>query len=74
MEFGTFSFTIFWGSIKNVFRSPHTHTNNFSGGYKKVFRPPPKFIYFQAKHKKWILKADYFENKIGHGWWAIQKC
>ena len=20
------------------------------------------------------FKADHFEKKIGHGWWAIQKC
>ena len=89
MEFGTFSFTILGGGIKR-FRPP-THTNNFSGGIKK-FLDPPKFIYLQTKHKKWIfsatthltrkrfifpgryLKADHFERKIGHGWWAIQKC
>ena len=79
MEFGTFSFTIFWGGIKKFLDPSPTHTNNF-GGIKK-FLDPPKFIYLQTKHKKWIfsatvdmtrkrfifpgryLKVDHFEKK-----------
>ena len=86
MAFGTFSFTVFEEGYKKFLDPPHT--NNLGG--IKVFRPPPqnlqtkhkKWIYSATVHltrKRFIfpgryLKADHFENKIGHGWWAIQKC
>ena len=87
MEFGTFSFTIL-GGIKKFLDIP-PHTNNFWGVLKKFLDPPnlqtkhKKWIFSATIHltrKRFIfpgryLKADHFEEKkIGHGWWAIQKC
>ena len=45
----------------------------FGGGYKKVFRLLPKTHTLTIYNGRY-LKADHFEKKIGHGWWAIQKC
>ena len=61
--------------------------NDWGGGgwwslfYKYLQTKHKKWIFSATIHltrKKFIfpgryLKADHFE-KIGHGWWAIQKC
>ena len=89
MEFGTLFYNLV-GDIKKFLEPPkNTHTNNF-GGYKMFLEPPQiylqtkhrKWIFSATIHltrKRLIfpgryLKADHFGKKIGHEWWATQKC
>ena len=53
------------------------------GGFNKYLQTKHKKWIFSATihltRKEFIfpgryLKADHLEKKIGHGWWAIQKC
>ena len=73
MEFATCSFTI-WGGYKNFFRpSPklyYLQTKHKKWIFSATIHLTRKRFIFPSRY----LKADHFGKKIGHGWWAIQKC
>ena len=64
----------FGGGIKKDFRpSPkfiYLQTKHKKWIFSATIHLTRKRFIFPGRY----LKADHFEKKIGHGWWAIQKC
>ena len=89
MEFGTFSFTILGGIKKFLDPPTHTNKflggiKNFLDPPKFIYLQTKhkKWIFsatFHLTRKRFIFPGRYLKliilkKKIGHGWWAIQKC
>ena len=63
----------FFGGINNFLDPPNSfylQTKHKKWIFSATIHLTRKRFIFPGRY----LKADHFEKKIGHGWWAIQKC